>query len=145
MDESRFDALVRAFSSGTTRRDALRGLAAGGAALAASATTLGEAAAKKKKHHHKRNKHQCKGKPDGAACTTNKECCTKTTKRICAVAFNASNSDTTCCGGTGAKCGGVDDNGDVIAPVCCTNFVCSSNDMNNPGVPGTCQPVPPMD
>lgn len=145
MDESRFDVLVRAFGSDTTRRDALRGLVMGGAALAAGTAMVESAEAKKKKHHHKKKKNKkCKGNPYGSPCTSNKTCCTKTTKLICAVSFDASNDDLTCCGGTGAKCGGVNSDGDVLDPVCCTNFVCSSNDENNPGVPGTCQPLPPQ-
>jgi hypothetical protein len=117
MDSEKFDVIARLFTSGQTRREALRSMLAGSAAVAAGVTVLGEDASA-------RRKKRCK--KAGRSCTSNKQCCTKKTKRRCAVASNAGNSDKTCCGGQGAVCGGADENLDDIGPFCCAGFECSS-------------------
>ncbi len=84
--------------------------------------------------------------PAGSPCESDTQC---RSKLICEVPQNASNSDTECCGATGATCGGVNDDGDFLEPYCCIGaagvraFVCSASDPSNPFVPGTCLPAPP--
>ncbi len=128
MDGSTFDRLSQIVSHAGTRRSALSALVAagigGGALLSAS-----DAEGKKKK------KNKCKnvaGKP----CKSDKTCCPGKTNNICAVPTNGSNSDTFCCGSTGAKCGGVNDDLDALAPFCCVDFTCSAT---APGSTGTCK------
>jgi hypothetical protein len=146
MDETRFDGLTRLIGSGRTRRGLLgTAMVTTVAGISAVAPGLSwDAAAKKKRKKKKR----CKPKAAGAPCTSDKQCCTKKTKRICDVPQNASNSDTVCCGGQGATCGGVDEEGNALAPFCCVGeagvneFVCSQNNPENPNVSGTCIPAP---
>jgi hypothetical protein len=149
MDQDRFAAFTVALArDGTGRRLTRRVVGVGVvsllAALGLSTTEPVPAAAKK----GGRRRRRCKPQPSGARCETDRDCCTKKTLRLCDVPQNAGNSDTVCCGGDGAPCGGVDDNGDAQPPLCCVGqagvraFVCSQNDETNPGVPGTCLPAP---
>ncbi len=141
MDESRFDALTRMAGRDRSRRTLLgAALASAVAGVAAFAPGLSlDSAAKKKK-----KKKRCK--KDGAACKSDKQCCTSKTKRICDVPHNAGNGDTACCGGQGAVCGGVNADGDQQPPFCCVGeageraFECSASDPTQPGVKGVCQP-----
>jgi hypothetical protein len=86
--------------------------------------------------------------PSGALCQNDAQCATPTNHQICEVPKNASNSDTKCCGATGAVCGGVNEDGDAQPPFCCIGeagvraFRCSESDLTNPNVPGTCIPLP---
>jgi hypothetical protein len=145
MDGLTFDTLVRKVTTAASRRSVLKSaLVPAFAGLGvASRAGVDEADAKKK-----RKKKKCKPKASGAPCSKDKQCCTKKTKRICDVPTGAGNSDTVCCGGNGAKCGGVDDEGNALEPFCCIgeagvrSFVCSENDESNPNVPGVCQPAP---
>ncbi len=114
MDATKFDAVARYLVSGLGRRQAVRGLVGGAVAVVAGGTALGVTSA--------RTRAKCK--KAGALCNRSKECCPKETDRLCKVARNASNSDTTCCGGKGAKCGGKDGNGDDKKPYCCQNLEC---------------------
>ena len=138
MDGSRFDNLTQLIGGISTRRIAVRSALGGVAASAIAAVglkaTSGDTAAKKK-----RKKKKCKCKPlnADAPCSSNKQCCTNETNRACAVAENASNSDTTCCGALNGECGGINGDGDTVAPFCCANYVCN---VTEPGVKGTCQP-----
>ena len=142
MDTMRFDAIARLLGDGMNRRDALRRMLVGGAAVAAGGAVLAESTDAKKR------KKKNKGLPSGARCTQDKQCRPEKTNRICDVPQNASNSDTVCCGGRGAVCGGVNEDGDFVGPLCCIgeagvrSFVCSESDPNNPGVRGTCIPAP---
>ena len=136
MDGSTFDKLSQIVSQSGTRRSALSALAAaglGGAALLSATDVEG----KKKK---KKKKKKCKN-VSGKACTSDNQCCPGKTKNLCRVPSNGGNSDTFCCGGTGATCrrNNEGDIGDEIPPVCCTGFPCSAG----PGQTGTCQPAPP--
>lgn len=144
MDDSRFDALTRLLGRDHSRRGLLAGaMASTVVGMAAMAPSLAEDADAKKK---KKKKKRCK--KSGAACSSDKQCCTSKTKLICDVPQGAGNSDTACCGGQSAKCGGVDDEGNALPPFCCVgeagvrSFVCSENDEGNPNVPGTCIPLP---
>lgn len=131
MDGRIFDTLSQRIAGASTRRSALGTLVAagiGGTALLSASDAEG-----------KKKKKKCK-KVAGKPCTSNKKCCPGKTKNICAVPFGAGNSDTKCCGSTGAKCGGVDDNLDALPPFCCVDFTCSAT---TPGSTGTCQPNPP--
>jgi hypothetical protein len=136
MDESRFDRLAQLIGSIGTRRDALRSALTAVAAPATAAVGLGamtsESTAKKKK-----KKCKCKPLDADAPCSSNKQCCTNQTNRACAVAENASNSDTTCCGALNGECGGFDNEDNTVAPFCCANYECNAT---VPGVKGTCQP-----
>jgi hypothetical protein len=138
MDGSRFDKLTQLVGGISTRRIALQSLLGGTAASAIAVVglkaTTGESAAKK----HKKKKCKCKPLDADAPCSSNKQCCTNDTNRACAVAVNASNSDTTCCGALNAECGGHNEDDDDVAPFCCAGFDCNAID---PGVKGTCQPV----
>ncbi len=141
MESSRFDSLARLAGDSRSRRGVLRAtFGAAAVALAAAAPgRLQEVAFGKKK------KKRCK--KAGKACSSDKQCCKKQ-KLICDVPHGAGNSDTECCGGQGAKCGGVDDEGNALGPFCCIGeagereFVCSQNDPETPNTPGTCIPAP---
>jgi hypothetical protein len=152
MDTQRFDHIATTLATGHNRRGVLQiiGAAAfsiGGIGLLA----VDEGDARRKKRKHKKNK----GKKDrcfdpGDRCSFDDQCCPKTTNRICDVPHGASNSDKECCGGQGAVCGGVNEDGDALGPFCCVgsagvrSFICSQNDPNNPFVKGTCVPAPEM-
>jgi len=139
MDGSAFDRLVRHVSEDGSRRGLLRSAFAAAIAGLGVASLLDAEDAEAKKGGRKRKRRRCKPKPAGSPCETSKDCCTKKTKRICAVASNAGNSDLTCCGGEGAECGGDNDIGDNLAPFCCAGFSCStSKDDNTAGGKGTC-------
>lgn len=119
MDGPRFDALARLVQEASTRRGALRSIVGGAVApafaavgLAAAATTT-EAKKKKKK---KKKCPACEALPLGAPCTTNLQCCTNETNRLCAIASNATTNTLTCCGGVGAACATTND--------CCLDFTC---------------------
>ena len=138
MDTARFDRIASTFAATRTRRGTLHLL--GAMALAVGGLNLlgpDEGAAKRRK---KKNKGKGKGKGKdrcfsaGAPCSSDAQCCTDTTKRICEVAGNAGNSDTTCCGGLGATCGGANEDGDALGPFCCADFACGSDTAS----PGTC-------
>jgi hypothetical protein len=136
MDGRIFDALSQQIASASTRRRALGALVAASIGSAA----LGSEADAKGKGKKKKRKRKCK-KAAGKPCTSNKKCCPGKTNNICAVRSGAGNSDTTCCGGANAKCGGFNEDLDALPPFCCQDFACNSL---VPGVPGTCQPVPPI-
>ncbi len=164
MDATNFDSIARAAGRSLTRRDALRGLMAG-----AMATVAGGALLRSEDASAKRRKKGKKGKggsgsgngtgggnqdgtgggtlPSGALCQSDTQCNAQQ-NQICEVPQNASNSDHRCCGAQGAVCGGVNEDGDFIGPLCCIgeagvrSFVCSQSDPNTPFVPGTCIPAP---
>ena len=154
MDTQRFDHIATTLASVQNRRGVLQiigatALSVGGIGVLA----LDEGDARRKKRKNKKKGGKGGKKNDrcfraGDSCSFDDQCCTKTTNRICDVPHGASNSDKECCGGQGAVCGGVDDNGDAIGPFCCVgeagvrSFVCSQNDPNNPFVKGTCIPAP---
>ena len=121
MDGSSFDTLTRLVGEASTRRHAMRSALTGAAAAAVAAVGLaglaGDAEAKRKKKKKKKKCPKCKPFAASSPCSTNKQCCTNETNRICAVASNAGNGDTTCCGGTGATCTSNDN--------CCANYSCS--------------------
>lgn len=154
MDTQRFDQITTTLVSIHNRRGILQilgatALSVGGIGVLA----IDEGAARRKK---RKNKGKGKGQNNdrcfraGDSCSFDDQCCTKTTNRICDVPHGASNSDKECCGGQGAVCGGVNDDGDAIGPFCSVgeagvrSFVCSQNDPNNPFVQGTCIPAPEM-
>lgn len=134
MEGSTFDKLSLIVSRAGTRRSALRALAAAGLGGALLAAPDAEAKGKKKR------KRKCKN-VSGKPCTSDKTCCPGKTKNLCRVPSNGGNSDTFCCGATGAKCSrnNVGDTGDELDPVCCTGFPCNAPK----GGTGTCQPLPP--
>lgn len=116
MDGPSFDKLARLAASGASRRGVLKSAIASALAIAGSGTAsvLGaeEAGAARR----------CKRA--GALCTSTRQCCPRETKRLCRVQRNAGNSDTTCCGGAGATCGGKNGDGDDRAQFCCVGFEC---------------------
>ena len=134
MDAPTFDELTRIVSLTRSRRAALGALAATGLGSVLLTTSDAEGKGKGKK----KRKRKCK-KVEGKPCTTDKTCCNGKTNNICAVRSGAGNSDKTCCGSTGAKCGGFNDDLDAVAPFCCQGFTCNAT---GPGVFGTCQPAP---
>lgn len=151
MDTQRFDHIATTLASSRNRRGVLQIIGAAAfsiGGLAVLAVDEGDARRKKR-----RNKKKGKGgKNDrcfkaGDSCSFDDQCCPKTTNRICDVPHGASNSDKECCGGEGAVCGGVNEDGDAIGPFCCVgeagvrSFVCSQDDIENPFVQGTCVPV----
>ena len=125
----------------------------GAVAVTAGGTLLlGEdASAKRRKKKGKQGKQQTGGTtpflPSGALCQSDSQC-DAGQQQICEVPQNASNSDRRCCGASGAVCGGVNDDGDFIGPLCCIGeagvraFVCSQSNPNTPFVQGTCIPAP---
>ena len=167
METTTFGGITRTLGSTLHRRTALRGLVAGAVAAITAGGVLLQAedtSAKRRKKSKKSKKQQNRQQnqnqnqdqnggqtpflPSGARCQNDGQC-DSGQQQICEVPHNASNSDTHCCGGAGAVCGGVNSNGDAIGPFCCVgeagvrSFVCSQNDETNPNVPGTCIPVPP--
>jgi hypothetical protein len=147
MDQQRFDEITTTLGQTPTRRGALRLL--GVAALSATGLTLlvagdGEARRRKKKRRKGKKNQRCL--KSGERCNTDGQCCGG--GLICDVPHGASNSDTACCGGQGATCGGVDEEGNALPPFCCVgeagvrSFICSQNDPNTPNVAGTCIPAP---
>ncbi len=132
MDAFSFDKLVQLATSGMSRRGLVKSALVPAVAGLGVASLLGmeESAAKKKK------KKRCK--KAGKSCKSNKQCCPGKTKRICEVPVNGGNSDTVCCGGAGAKCGGNNEDGDDLAPFCCVGFECNSETES----PGTCVEAP---
>jgi hypothetical protein len=155
MDTAKFDTVARLFGNGMSRREALRGLVAGAAAIAAGGALLvsEDVSAKRRKKGKGKGRKGRKNQggqtlPTGALCQTDAQC-DATQNQICEVPQNASNSDTRCCGASGAICGGVNADGDFIGPLCCIGeagvraFVCSQSDPNTPFVQGTCIPAPP--
>ena len=151
MDSTTFDGIARTFGSTSTRRSAVRGLFAGAVALVGGAAVL-EADAKRRGGKGKGGTGT-RGQflPSGALCQNDGQCNFQRDKQICEVPQNASNSDHRCCGASGAVCGGVNEDGDFIGPLCCIgeagvrSFVCSQSDPNNPNVQGTCIPAPQED
>ena len=147
MDSTTFDAIARTFGSTSTRRTAVRGLFAGAVALVGGATML-EAEAKRRKKGPKGTSGSFL--PSGALCQSDNQCNFRE-QQICEVPQNASNSDHRCCGAQGAVCGGVNEDGDFIGPLCCIGeagvraFVCSESDPTRPFVQGTCLPAPQED
>ena len=158
MDSTTFDGLTRNLGSTLTRRSALRGLVASAAAVVAGGALLqGEDASAKRRRKKSKKLGQTPTQdpsggqtpflPSGALCQSDSQCDAQQ-KQICEVPQNASNSDTHCCGAAGAVCGGVNEDGDAIGPLCCIGeagvraFVCSQSDPNTPNVPGTCIPAP---
>jgi hypothetical protein len=126
MDDSSFDTITRLV--GTSRRDLLRsvGISALGAVGFAALLGADEAEANNK-GGKKRRRRRCKPKPAGSACTTDKDCCVKKTKRVCGIPFGGSEGDpTVCCGETGTSC--------EVPSDCCAGFDC--------GPDGTCIEVP---
>jgi hypothetical protein len=111
MDGSGLSRWSRRVAAGRTRRAALA-TALGGVTLAIAGMTAHrtETVAKKKK------RCTCKAKPLGERCTTNKQCCTNQTNRICGLQNNVGGPN--CCGGLNAQCGSITD--------CCEPFGCAS-------------------
>ena len=154
MDTQRFDHIATTLAEGHSRRGVLQIIGATAFAIGGiGALAVDDGEARRKKKNKKRKNKGKGGKNDrcfkaGDSCSFDDQCCPNTTNRICDVPHGASNSDTECCGGEGAVCGGVNDDGDAIGPFCCVgsagvrSFVCSQNDANNPGVKGTCIPAP---
>ena len=153
MDTQRFDQITTTLVSIHNRRGIMQvigatALSIGG--IGVLAVDEGDARRKKRKNKNKgkggKNNERCF--KAGDSCSFDDQCCTKTTNRICDVPHGASNSDKECCGGQGAVCGGVNDDGDALGPFCCVgsagvrSFVCSQNDPNTPFVQGTCLPAP---
>jgi hypothetical protein len=140
MDGETFDAIARIFGGGLTRRRALRSVAV--AAAIASAGTLASVALDGAAVEARKKKDKKRCLKSGKRCTSKKQCCTKT-GLICEVPTGGSNSDTYCCGGVGATCGGANEDGDAVGPNCCAKFRCSTGDPDARGfVPfqkGTCQ------
>lgn len=149
MDTTTFDTLSRSVATSLTRRSALRGLFASAAAAVAGGVLLqaeDTSARRKRGKGGKGGKGNTRCLKSGDLCESDRQCCG--TNQICEVPTNASNSDTRCCGASGAVCGGVNEDGDAQPPFCCIgeagrrSFVCSENDPENPGVRGTCLPAP---
>src|SRR4029078_1126321 len=136
-----------------TRRETLRGLFAGAVAVTGGgALLLSENASAKRRKKGKSSTGQTRQfLPSGALCQSDSQCNFQQDHQICEVPQNASNSDHRCCGAQGAVCGGVNEDGDFIGPLCCIGeagvraFVCSQSDPNHPFVQGTCIPAPNED
>ena len=154
MDDSAFDRLVRHIGEDASRRGLLRSAFVATIAGLGAASVLGTEHAEARRCKAKcRKKNSSKGrknclkkcqqnggqKQPGQLCDNSGECAAPF---ICAQPTNAGNSDKTCCGPSGAPCGGDNLDLDDQPPLCCQGFVCSTNDVPNGG-PGTCQPAPP--
>lgn len=142
MDGEKFDAIARLLGTGLSRRRAVHGVVAGAAAAAVGSVAsfaLGGAAVEAGKKKKKKDKKRCL--KTGKRCSSNKQCCKKS-DLICDVPTGGSNSDTYCCGGQGATCGGANEDGDAVGAKCCVNFRCSTGDIDDPNFEpfqkGTC-------
>ena len=129
MDGSRFDSLTRLVSQASSRRNTLR--SALGAAAASTVAVVGltalssETDAQNRNRNRNRNNNRnrnrrrrcerCRPRAAGETCTTNEQCCTDKTNRICAQAPGTGGT-TICCGGTGASC--------TSTAQCCRHFSC---------------------
>src|SRR5262245_10323095 len=131
MDTTTFDGLTRNLGTGLTRRAALRGLLTSAVAVVAGCAVIEGEAKRRRKGKKVRQPTPDTLLPNGAFCEFSSQC--RDAHNNCEVAFNASNSDRTCCGATGATCGLPNDDGDATAPFCCAGFDC---------VNGVCQPAP---
>ena len=142
MDTAKFDGIARLLGNGLTRREAVRGLVATGVAVTAGASALDLVEAKRRKRRkNKKGKGRGKVLAAGEFCQTDAQCGPEKTHRICDVALNASNSDETCCGATGATCGAPNGDGDDTYPYCCYGYYC----YYVPGEEtGHCQPLIPQ-
>ena len=98
MDTMRFDALSRTLSGTTSRRDALRTLAAVGLGLAVGQAGLGMAAAKSKKGKGKKKKlgDRCSSKD---TCAGGLQCKVANSQNSC-----YDTSEQRCCKPIGARC-----------------------------------------
>lgn len=142
MDTTTFDTIVRAATTTSSRRTALRGLAAGAAALVAGRFLLDadDASARRRKGKGKKNKGGSGGGggttklQPGERCQTDSQC---VTGYICEVPVNGSNSDEYCSGAQGAICGAPNGDGDDTFPFCAVGFSCTAT-----GTRYTCQAVP---
>ena len=152
MDTQRFDHIATTLASSQSRRGVLQIIGATALSIGGiSVLAVGDGEARRKKRKNKKGNGSGKNNDrcfqPGDSCSFDDQCCTKTTNRICDVPHGASNSDKECCGGQGAVCGGVNDDGDAIGPFCCVgsagvrSFVCSQDDIENPFVQGTCVPA----
>jgi hypothetical protein len=114
MDGSAFDTITRLV--GSSRRDLLR--AAGASALGGLGLSAlpGADEAEAKKGGRKRRRRRCKPKAAGSACETDKDCCTKKTKRVCGEPFGSPGDPPVCCGVEGTPCDTPDN--------CCEGFTC---------------------
>lgn len=133
--ELEFTRMIQVATADITRRGLLKSTVA--PALAGLGLTAFLAADDAEGRRRKKGKKK-RCKKAGKSCTKDKQCCTKK-GLICEVPVNGSNSDTYCCGGDGAKCGGNNEDGDDLSPFCCNGFRCNSDTES----PGTCVPVPP--
>ena len=121
VDGSEFDALTRQVGGASTRRTTLR--SAVGAATASAvalfglAALSGEADARNRRRNRRRRCPRCRPRAAGEFCSTNEQCCTDKTDRICALG-PGSGSSTICCGGTGASC--------TASSQCCRHYSCVS-------------------
>ena len=130
MNDPAIDRFARLLGADATRRGAVHALM--GTALVAplgldSWLTVAAAAAKGKGKKRRR----CKPKPAGTPCTTDKDCCTTKTGRVCRQpAFSTGQEPTVCCATLDEPCpGGTRD--------CCDGFACDANDGNP-----ICRPEP---
>src|SRR3954464_11885661 len=152
MDSTTFDGLSRHLGSTLTRRSALRSVVASAAAIVAGGVLLhAEPASAKRRKKGKKGTTGQTGTflPSGALCQSDAQCNFQQDHQICEVPQNASNSDHRCCGAQGAVCGGVNEDGDAIGPLCCIGeagvraFRCSESNETHPFVQGPCIPVDP--
>ena len=123
METTTIDTIARNLSGSMTRRSALRGLFAGAAVVAGGALLQVEdvsAKKRKKKGGKKGGKggtQPATGQPEsgqptttpglaeGARCSSDGQC-SSAEHLICEIPYGAGNSDTACCRGVGATCGG---------------------------------------
>lgn len=126
VDGSQFDALTKHVGGVSTRRTTLRSAAGAAAAstlaLVGLAALSGESDAAKRRRRRRRCK-KCEPRRAGDFCSTNEQCCTNQTNRICALPHTGPSTSTICCGGNGATCSS--------SASCCKHFTCVS---------GVCRP-----
>ena len=128
VDGSRFDSLTRLVSQASSRRNTLR--SALGAAAASTVAVVGltalssetDAQRRNRNNNNNRNRNRrrrcprCRPRSFGEVCSTNEQCCTDKTDRICALGPGTGGT-TVCCGGTGAPCSS--------STHCCRHFTCA--------------------
>jgi len=116
MDGPSFTLFARIARTAASRRAALTS-ALVPAAVGLGVTAFRSPGAIEAKNKKKKKCKKCKPKGLGEACTSNKECCTDETNRLCAIPSILS-TNTVCCGGVGATCTSTDD--------CCGDFTCEN-------------------
>jgi hypothetical protein len=121
MDSKYFDHLIRAFGDASSRRTALRGLAAGAVAATGLGALISDSDAQRRRNRNRRNRRSRCGK-QYAGCNSENDCCTGLICKELQNPRSEAEFSGTCAyrRGCGKRNDFCDKNKD-----CCRNFQCS--------------------